>query len=158
MNLPVHSSLKCEHETYEPPCLYPHTRVQQIRTSPPASITHLKSPLQTSPLVTNPTYLWPSRQTHPCKSICNGSLPLHYRLALYKRRQAVDTTKPTGLWLSHESHFNLKYIHLSNYVNLTSYQKVTLLATNYIIFLFSNMHILNMLIIPLSKHHKKITT
>jgi len=28
MNLPAHSSLKCEHGTYEPPRSYPHTRVQ----------------------------------------------------------------------------------------------------------------------------------
>jgi len=62
MNLPAHSSLKCDHGTYEPTRSYPHTRVQQIRTSPPASITHLKSPLRTSPLVTNPTYAWPSYQ------------------------------------------------------------------------------------------------
>jgi len=75
MNLPAHSSLKCEHGTYEPTRSYPHTRVQQIRTFPPASITHLKSPLRTSPLVTNPAYPWPSHQTHPCKSICNGSCP-----------------------------------------------------------------------------------
>ena len=86
MNLHAHSSLKCEHGTYEPSRSYPHTRVQQIRTSPPASIMHLKSSLRTSPLVTNLTYPWLSHQTHPCKSICNGPLPLYYYLALPKRR------------------------------------------------------------------------
>ena len=136
MNLPAHSSLKCEHGTYEPPRSYPHTRVQKIRTSPLASITHLKSPLRTSSLVTNPAYPWRSHQTHPWKSIYNGPLPLHYRLSLYKRHQAPNTSKPTVLWLSHTSYFNLKYIHLSNYVNLTSYKKVILLVINYIILLF----------------------
>jgi len=96
MNLPAHSSLKCEHGTYEPPRSYPHTRVQQIRTYPPASITHLQSLLRTSPFVTNPAYPWPSHQTHPCKSICNGSLSLHYRLTLPKRRQAKLCSKPHG--------------------------------------------------------------
>jgi len=62
MNLPAHSSLRCELETYEPTRPYPHTRVQPIWTSPPASITHLTTPLRTSPLVTNPAYPWPSYQ------------------------------------------------------------------------------------------------
>jgi len=43
MNLPAQSSLKCEHETYEPLCSYPHTRVQPIRTSSLASIMHSNS-------------------------------------------------------------------------------------------------------------------
>jgi len=96
MNLLAHSSLKCEHETDEPPRSYPHTRVQQIWTSPPASIMHLKSPLRTSPLVTNQAYPWPSHQTHPCESIYNGPLPLHYHLTLPKQRQAKLCSKLHG--------------------------------------------------------------
>jgi len=76
MSLPAYSSLKCEHGTYKLSRSYPHTRVQKIRTSPPASITHLTSPVRTSPLITNPTYHWLSHQDHSCKYICNGPLPL----------------------------------------------------------------------------------
>ena len=75
MNLPAHSSLKCEHGTYEPPRSYPHTRVQQIRTYPPASITHLQSPLRTSPLVTNPAYPWPSHQAIHANPSVMGPYP-----------------------------------------------------------------------------------
>jgi len=68
MNLPAHSSLKCEHGTYEPPRSYPHTRVQQIRTSPPASIMHFQPSLRTYPLVTSPIYPWPNPHKEPCKT------------------------------------------------------------------------------------------
>jgi len=164
LNLPAHSSLKCEHRTYEPPRSYPHIRVQQIRTSSPTSITHLSSPLRTSLLVTNPTYPWPRQQDHPCKSICNRSLPPDYRLPLPKRCQMKTCSRLPGgnplslsatrlgtpLFVAHivASYFNLECIQLSNYVNLSSYQKVTLLITNYIILLFLYIHIL---IISLSR-------
>jgi len=36
---PFVASLKCEHETYESPCLYPHTRV--TRYEPPRSYHHV---------------------------------------------------------------------------------------------------------------------
>jgi len=100
MNLPAHSSLKCELGTYKPTRSYPHTRVQPIRTSLPASITHLTTPLRTSPLVTNPAYPWPSywekERKRPCKSICKGPLPLHSRLAPLQRPLGETRSRPPG--------------------------------------------------------------
>ena len=86
MNFPAYSSLKCEHRTYEPPLSYPHTRVQQIRTFPPASITHFQPPLRTSPLITSPAYPWPNPQDHRCKMLQNNTLSALYCLALPKHR------------------------------------------------------------------------
>ena len=112
MNLPAHSSLRCELGTYEPTHSYPHTRVQSIRTSPPASITHLTNPLRTSPLVTNPAYPWPSYQEkerkRPCKSICKGPLSLHFRLAPLQEQlgeQAPDHLAVSFWCICHSNHY-----------------------------------------------------
>jgi len=89
MNLPAYSSLKCEHGTYEPTRSYPHIRVQKLRTSPPASMTHLTTPLQTSPLVTNPAYPWPSYQ--------EKKMPMQIHL----QRTPVTALPPgTALWIA----------------------------------------------------------
>ena len=100
MNLPAHSSLKCERNIRTSPLVSPHKSTTDTDL-PARSITHLKSSLRTSLLVTNPAYPWPSHQTHPFKSICNGPLPLHYYLALPKRHQAkLYYTLPNGLNMS----------------------------------------------------------
>jgi len=71
------------------PLVSPHKSTKDMDL--PARINHgSQSLLQTSSLVTNPAYPWPSHQTHPCKFICNGPMPQHYLLALPKRNGAPD--------------------------------------------------------------------